>query len=179
MNNFAVVSFLVPAVAVILVCTFYFLLAKKAINKRAFKKFTLVVIVIGLLLNFAWEMLQMPLFENMQQDLQTVIFCALASVADVIMLLLLYYSLALVYKDPLWIKQLTAQRVIILILVGGVGAILAEMRHLSAGTWAYSESMPLVPIVNAGLSPVLQFMLLPVLVYYLSFYITKKSGTKY
>ena len=50
-----------------------------------------------------------------------------------------------------------------------VGAIAAEMRHVSAGNWAYDESMPLLPIVDAGLSPVLQFMLLPALIYYSSF----------
>ena len=60
------------------------------------------------------------------------------------------------------------QRVVIVIVIGGVGAILSEMRHLSIGSWAYDDSMPIIPMVNVGLSPLLQFALLPIVIYLLS-----------
>ena len=90
------------------------------------------------------------------------------------MVLLIYFVLAIVYKDPLWIKHLNLERTLMLVLVGGIGAILAEMRFLSQGDWAYAPSMPILPFVNAGLSPVLQFMLLPVLIYYVTSLLLKK-----
>lgn len=62
-------------------------------------------------------------------------------------------------------------------IVGALGAIAAEMRQVSSGNWAYDESMPLLPIVDVGLAPLLQFMLLPALIYYLSFKITKSYST--
>lgn len=37
--------------------------------------------------------------------------------------------------------------------------------------------MPLIPVVDVGLSPVLQFMILPVLIYDLSFQILKRTKT--
>jgi hypothetical protein len=95
-------------------------------------------------------------------------FCVLGSVADVIMVLLLYFVFAVIFKNPLWIHPLKVQRMAIVVLAGGIGAVLSEMRHLALGNWAYSDLMPLIPIFNVGLSPVLQFMILPVLIYILS-----------
>lgn len=89
------------------------------------------------------------------------------------MVLLIYFGFALIYKNPLWAEELTASRILALMLVGSIGAILAEMRHVSAGNWAYDKSMPIIPIVDVGLSPVIQFMLLPPLIYYLSFKMKK------
>lgn len=174
MNNLTTVSFLVPGIALILVITLYLSLLKKAKSKVLFKRLTFTVLMLALLLSFVWEMLQMPLFKGMGLNIQSIIFCALAAVADTVMVLLLYFIFAVIYKDSFWVKRLTAQRIAILIVIGGIGAILAELRHLSAGTWNYSTSMPLLPFVNVGLVPVLQFMLLPVLTYYLSLNILKR-----
>lgn len=67
------------------------------------------------------------------------------------------------------VKNLNSKRIILLILTGGAGAVLAEIRHVSIGTWSYADTMLLIPVVNVGLSPVLQFMILPILIYRLSF----------
>ena len=65
-------------------------------------------------------------------------------------------------------------KICIVMLTGAAGAVLSEKRHLKIGSWAYDESMPIVPFVNVGLLPVLQFFLLPVSIYFLSFYIISK-----
>jgi len=64
--------------------------------------------------------------------------------------------------------QYSVKHIALLILIGGIGAVLAERRHLIAGSWNYSASMPVIPIAEAGLSPVIQFMLLPLLIFKLS-----------
>ncbi|GAC1425596.1 MAG: hypothetical protein NVS9B7_07360 [Flavisolibacter sp.] len=58
----------------------------------------------------------------------------------------------------------------IVVLIGGMGAVLSEMRHLSLslGSLHYDHMMPVIPFVNVGVAPVLQFMILPVLIYILS-----------
>lgn len=175
MNNLQPGTFIIPVIALLLVILSYLRLLKKTSNQSTFKRFTVALSAVTFLLNFAWEMLQMPLFKDMELNWQTTLFCALASVADVLMVLLIYYSFAFIYKDPFWIQNFTIQRTAILVLVGSVGAILAEIRHLSLGNWAYSEAMPLVPVVNAGLSPVLQFMILPAISYYSSYYYLSKK----
>ena len=128
----------------------------------------LAILVLGFILNFVWELVQMPLYKDAPYTTSHIAFCALASVADALMVLLIYLVLALVFKTPFWVQNINWQRVVIVIVVGGVGAILSEMRHLSLGSWVYDDSMPIIPIVNAGLSPVLQFALLPIVIYLLS-----------
>lgn len=173
MSNLNPLMFLVPVFALILVVLLFIYFLKKADNKVVFKRFVFITLILAFLLNFLWEVIQMPLYKNSALSLQSVAFCGLASVADAIMVLLIYFCFALLCKKPLWIEKFTALRVFFLMIVGGIGAIAAEMRHVSAGNWAYDESMPILPIVDVGLSPVLQFMLLPALIYYLSFAMKK------
>ncbi|WP_354357980.1 hypothetical protein [Pedobacter sp. UYP30] len=103
-----------------------------------------------------------------------ILFCLLASVADAIMVLLIYFGFALVYKNAPWIENLKRSKIILLILAGAISAVLAETRHLSIGTWSYADTMHVIPILNAGLSPVLQFMILPLLIYTPSLNMTKR-----
>ena len=174
MNELKPTVFLMAIIALVLAAVFYTFLYKKASNRTAFRKFIFIVIILAFLLNFAWEVIQGPLYEGYVYDIQHIAFCALASVADTIMVLLLYLVCALTYnKNPFWLKELAIPRILIVILVGGIGAVLTEMKHLNEGNWAYAESMPIIPIVDVGLSPVLQFMLLPILTYYLAFYFLK------
>ena len=129
-------------------------------------------------MNLIWELVQMPLYKDALYDVQHIAFCALASIADALMVLLLYLAVALIFRNPLWIRYLKWQQIGIVILIGGIGAVLAEMRHLSLGSWAYADSMPIIPIVSVGISPFLQFMVLPLLIYFLSFLLLKKYGIK-
>jgi len=169
MNKLQPLIFIVPVIALVLVIIFYFILLKKVTDKTFFKRFVFITLLLAFILNFAWEIIQGPLYKGFTYSISHVVFCGLASLADAIMVILIYFVLAIIYKDPLWIKHINLQRTLILILIGGIGAILAEMRHLSLGNWSYASSMPVLPFVNAGLSPVLQFMFLPVLIFYLSF----------
>ena len=169
MDNLSPIIFLVPFIALTLVIFMFIYLAKIADDVPVFKYFVFTTGWVAFVLNFVWELAQMPLYKNAPYDLAHIAFCALASVADVIMVLLIYFCFALIYKNPLWVKTLTVSSIFLLILVGGLGAIVAEMRHLSAGNWAYDDDMPIIPIGNVGLSPLLQFMLLPTLIYYLSY----------
>ncbi len=175
MNNLKISAFLEPIIALILVGLFFGYFSKKASNKIVYKQFIILVTILAFLLNLAWEVIQGPLYKGYRYDVPHITFCALASVADAIMVLLIYYGLALIFKNPLWVQNLSVPRILLVMLIGGIGAILAEIRHLSSGTWAYAESMPIIPQVEVGLSPVLQFTVLPAVIYYLSFYFLKKS----
>ena len=168
MNKLQPVVFLMPVIALILVVILYFILLKRVGNKAAFTRFVFITTILAFVLNFAWEIIQVPLYKNNVYDVRHISFCALATLADVIMVILIYFGFALVYKNAFWIKNINIRSALLLILTGGIGAILAEMRHLSKADWAYSSSMPIIPLVNAGISPVLQFMLLPILIYRVS-----------
>lgn len=51
---------------------------------------------------------------------------------------------------------------------GALTAIGLELAAVATGRWTYNELMPLVPVVNVGLWPVLQMGILPVLTVRLS-----------
>lgn len=173
MNNLNPTIFLLPVISLVLVSVLYINLLKKSINKQTFKHFIFIISTLSFLLNFTWELLQAPLYASMAIDKNHSILCALASVADVIMVLLMYFGLSIVYKTPFWVKNLSIKRIVITMILGGTGAILSEIEHIAAGSWTYAKSMPLLPIVNVGLLPVLQFTILPILILYLSFFLLK------
>ena len=149
---------------------------KRAADKPVFRRFIGSVALLAFLLNYAWELSHCTLYKGGGYDVLRVALLALASLADTIMAGLLYFGFALGYRNGLWVQHLTPLRVFWLMLVGGTGAALSEIIHLSAGNWAYTERMPIIPGTGAGLSPVLQFMVLPVLIYSLSFYLTAPKG---
>lgn len=165
--------FLVPVIALVLIIWMFNYLLSKADKKEFFKQIVYKILILAFLLNFAWEVIQIPLFKNAGSS-KHIVFCAVASVADTIMVLLIYFGFALIYKNPVWVTQITIPRILLLMLTGGIGAVAAEIRNLSAGSWAYSKSMPIIPFLNVGLSPVLQFMLLPAIIFYLGFKIKKE-----
>ncbi len=169
MNDIKPVIFLVPLIVLSIVCMLYFILLKKATDKKTFNTYILIIIFFAYLLNFAWELFQIPLYKTPMYDTNHIAFCALASLADVLMVLLLYFGLALIFKNSFWIQHLKLRRKVIVVLIGGAGAVLSEMRHLSLESWAYDNSMPIIPLVSVGIAPVLQFMILPLLIYFLSF----------
>ena len=160
---------IIPGIAVLLDILLYVFLLRHTTQKKTFNRFVITTILFAFFFNVTWEILQIPLFKGGVYGWQHIMFCVLASVADVIVVLLIYFGFALIYKNTLWVKKLNPNRIIVLILTGGVGAVLAEVWQLSIGTWSYASAMPLIPVVNVGLSPVLQFMILPILIYRLSF----------
>lgn len=160
---------MVPLFAFALLCILYIFLFKKATDRKNFNTFLFTITILAFLLNFVWELIQIPLYRNSSYDTNHILFCALASVADTIMVLLIYSGLAAIFKDLFWVNHLRLIRIVIVVLIGGTGAVLSEMRHLSSGSWAYDDSMPVIPVFNVGIAPLLQFMILPVLIYFLSF----------
>ncbi|PZX53502.1 hypothetical protein LV84_03226 [Algoriphagus ratkowskyi] len=168
MEKLSLGIFVAPIIALTLIITLYFYFLKREKDKHKYKQFVLTTASLAFILNLIWEEAHGLLYEGFQYDLGHIAFCALASVADMFMVLILLFAFGLIYKHVLWIVPVRFGRSLVLILVGGVGAILAEMWHTSRGDWSYADTMPLIPIVEVGLSPVLQFAIIPLIVFVLS-----------
>ncbi|MGK7390850.1 MAG: hypothetical protein ACNS60_10875 [Candidatus Cyclobacteriaceae bacterium M2_1C_046] len=168
MTELKLTQFIIPVIVLLIITACYIYYSRKVSEKNVFNKLILKISGLAFLLNLVWEIAQGPLYSGYVYDLNHISFCALASVADMLMVLLLYFAFSLFYKDPYWPGRVTIRNVIGLVLIGGIGAILGELRHLAAGSWSYSDAMPLLPYVEVGLSPVLQFMILPALIFYLA-----------
>jgi hypothetical protein len=171
--------FLVPIIVSIVVTVAGFILGKRTSNSRSFGKFILIALSISFSLNFAWEIFHSPLYQGYVNNAKHVLISALASLADALMVLLLYIGFAFLFKNPYWIQSLTIKRTALVAITGGTGAIVSEMIHIFRGDWVYASAMPIVPVLNFGLSPLLQFIILPLTSYFLSFNLLKLySSTK-
>lgn len=168
MNDLNPSIFIVPAIALSLVILLYVYFAKNVRDKRNYRHYILELAVGAFLMNFIWEMAQGPLYEGFEYDWKHISFCGLASIADMLMVLILLYGFGLVYKNVFWIQKMGTSKVLPLILFGTTGAILAELWHTTRGDWLYAETMPLLPMVDVGILPVLQFAILPWLLFSLS-----------
>jgi heme/copper-type cytochrome/quinol oxidase subunit 4 len=60
MNNVKPLIFLIPVIALTLVVLMFIYLLKKADDKDVFKRFVFITLVLAFLLNFAWEVIQLP-----------------------------------------------------------------------------------------------------------------------
>lgn len=160
--------FVVPIIALTLIITLYLYFLKKEIDKWKYKQFVVTTAILAFVLNLIWEEAHGLLYEGFQYDLGHIAFCALASVADMFMVLILLFVFGLIYKTVFWIVPVRFNRSLVLILVGGVGAILAEMWHTRRGDWSYADTMPMLPLVEVGVSPVLQFSILPWIIFVIS-----------
>jgi hypothetical protein len=64
MNNLSPAVFFIPFIALILAGIGYLILLKKETSKSGFKLLMFIIIIIAFVLNFVWEMTQMPLYQG-------------------------------------------------------------------------------------------------------------------
>jgi len=101
MANLNPLIFLTPVIALILAVLLFIHLVKERDDKVVFKCFVLITLVFAFIFNFAWELLQIPLYKDAPYTFTHIEFCALASVADAIMVLLIYFFCGYLQKYTL------------------------------------------------------------------------------
>ena len=124
--------------------------------------------VFALLLNFAWEILQAPLYAGMA-DMphgQVTKTCLQATGGDAVIMLLAYGVVAVAARSRRWIVAATGWHVVWFVAIGV--SITAAIEWLATrgywiANWSYLPTMPLVPGVGIGLAPLLQWVVLPLL----------------
>ena len=119
-------------------------------------------------LNFLWEMLQSALFAPMGGTVQPVWRCFVASLGDGIIILAVAAIGALLFRRFDWFVRPGPAGYVFMTVFGAVVATSIERWALSTGRWAYAVGMPLISVLNVGLVPVLQMVILPPLVFALA-----------
>lgn len=126
------------------------------------------VALFAVLLDYPWEFLQTPLFELPDAPHWKVIkTCSLATLGDAAIMLAAYWMVALVQNGRSWIVNPSVAGVMLFSSIGVAVTIVIE-RLATSGlwytSWSYSQYMPVVPGIGVGLSPLLQWIVLPPLV---------------
>lgn len=123
------------------------------------------VVFFGFLLNLPWELLQVPFFRGMMTALHwpAVKECTAAAAGDAMILLVAFWLVAAGSRSRSWMMQLTGPRVLAFVAAGLVATIGFERHATAVGRWEYADAMPIVPWLEVGLVPLVQWFALPVL----------------
>jgi len=121
------------------------------------------------LINFVWEMLQMPLFDFPAQTSlpQMNLACLQASAGDALMVVIAFWIVAAHRKDRQWIFHPPASALALFLAQGVLMTIAFETIAIGPlHRWAYTEAMPTLPILGTGLAPLAQWLILPLIILY-------------
>lgn len=120
--------------------------------------------VFGFLLNFVWEIWQMPLFEGMKDlsHFEATLHCTQAALGDVVILLVAFWIIALIAKARRWIFHPKTTQFVGFIAIGIVITVGFEAMAIHVlNRWQYAAAMPTLPVVGIGIVPILQWLIIP------------------
>lgn len=126
------------------------------------------VAMFALLLNFSWEILQASLYAGMVEAprFQMAKGCLQATVGDMAIMLFAYEFVAIGVRSRRWILAASRWQPVLFVAVGV--SITAAIEWLATrgrwvARWNYLPEMPLLPGTGIGLSPLVQWVVLPLL----------------
>ncbi len=117
--------------------------------------------------HFIWEFIQVPTYAGMAEldHWQGVLVCTQATFGDVGIALVAFWTTSISVRARQWIRALELKPLGIYVLTGIAITIALEYIYTQiTHRWTYSDLMPLVPPLGTGLSPLLQWVIVPLLV---------------
>ncbi|MEA5594080.1 hypothetical protein [Rivularia sp. UHCC 0363] len=124
------------------------------------------IAIFAFLLNFLWEVQQMPFFQLSDLSCwERTRNCTLATFGDVLIALTGFWTVAFFSKSRYWFRQPKWWQLSIFILVSLVITVIFE--RLATGVlnrWEYADIMPILPVLDTGLTPILQWIIMPLII---------------
>ena len=114
-------------------------------------------------LNLLWEVAQLPLYTlwltgSTQEIFVSVLHCTAGDVVIAISAI----TLALALRGTAgWPNQRYVPVSVFAVVFGLIYTIYSERINISSGEWSYSNLMPIIPGLDVGLTPVLQWIVIP------------------
>jgi hypothetical protein len=121
----------------------------------------IAVIFLG---NLVWEFAQLPLYTiSYQGSLREIVFAAVHCTGGDVLIASTSLLAALVLAGSWRWPHARFYAVSVITVVGGLAyTIFSEWLNTEIrGSWAYSKWMPTLPLIGAGLSPFLQWLVVP------------------
>lgn len=151
-----------------------------SLSWRRLGRFFAIAVLTSFVLNEIWEMAQMSAYVETAGQPWTSTFrlCTRAAVGDVGIILGIYAASALSAGDIGWGLHGRWNTYVTAAVWGLAYAALVEHAALASGRWSYTDRMPVVSILGAGLWPLLQMTMLPPLTFLCAQWCTGRSATK-
>lgn len=115
-------------------------------------------------MNLGWEVLHLPLYTLSQTSTMANIAWLLirCTIGDVLIALSSLVIVLIVLNQRAWPNQAYWRVAGAALVVGLAYTLFSEWYNARiVGLWAYSELMPVLPVVNLGLSPLVQWIVVP------------------
>ncbi len=114
-------------------------------------------------LNFFWEVAQTYFYTMKDAPFNTMLYGWIhCTLGDVILTMVSFWIVSLISRSRRWLLHLSPPNFIAFIMIGVATAVVSERVNVHIfKSWAYNELMPLIPWIKVGLTPFLQWMVIP------------------
>lgn len=116
-----------------------------------------IIFILAFFLNLIWENLHSYLYIHYQSGLITEWLLVRASLVDAVFITIMgwFFITIAFFRKRVWLA----------FLIGVAAAVLLEFYALKTGRWDYNEFMPIIPLLNVGLTPTIQLGFIAYLIY--------------
>lgn len=125
-----------------------------------------ILFAVAVMLNYPWELAQAPLFAGHEDFTSIWWHCFVASLGDGVLVLLIYAIGWLAWRRRNWFEH-PGKRGYALMLVSGL-TIAAAIEWIAVHVlqrWTYLPAMPQLPVIDIGIVPIIQMLVLPPLIF--------------
>ena len=115
------------------------------------------------LLSFFWEVAHTYFYTLKEAPFKTMLYGWVhCTIGDVLINLGIYWVLSFLSHSRRWFLKLNPLNFTVFILIGLVYTFFSEMVNVQIfKSWNYNEYMPIIPWMKVGLTPVLQWLIIP------------------
>ena len=114
-------------------------------------------------LNFFWEVAQTYFYTLRDSPFHAMLYGWIhCTLGDVLLTLLSFWFISMMSHNRRWFLSLNRLNFIGLMTIGVVSTVISERVNVHIfKSWAYNQSMPIISWLNVGLTPVLQWVIIP------------------
>lgn len=127
---------------------------------RTLRRYLVVVAV----MNLVWEFAHLPLYTIWESaPVSDIVFAAVHCTGGDILIALSSMMLALFLAgNEAWPAAAYRRVAVLTVMLGLAYTLFSEWLNVKIlAAWAYSDAMPLIPVVDIGASPILQWLVIP------------------
>ena len=122
--------------------------------------------VVSILVNFPWEVAQMPLYVEEGNWSEFAQHCIVPSIGDGFIVLLIFCVGWLAQRRSDWSDRPGWTGYATMLAAGFTIAVIIEwLAVYGLQRWTYTASMPMLPFLGIGVVPVLQMLILPPIIF--------------
>ena len=123
-----------------------------------------LLLTLSLPLQLLWEIAQFPLYTVWHEgDWSSILYGLVhCTLGDLLIMLSAFWLVSILNRSRHWIFSPSMPNIVLFTISGLAYTIFSEILNTRLkGTWGYTELMPIVPVIEIGGMPFLQWLLIP------------------